>query len=304
MITFNPCGGDVFPSTIIRKHGPDYGELPVPIRSGYSFEGWWTEENVAGIHITSESKVKPKSDHILYARWKSINPNIIKGTAAIGNKSIRFNIVLPVHTYTKSILFETEPNGFIVDEICTYNLEVLSYDTSSGNIEGETEIINGISYLFSGIYSNENGLIGEIERNENDYTQSGAISGVAVFADNKVISYFGIGYFSEISDNLPVTTWNMTIDFSTNRIIGTWCERSLQSNNTVYAYGTASGTLSGNQVFGKAFPLPEYSEQMYHLDIDWAGEISSDYQVLSGTWINHYDLGIAEGTFLGTRVPE
>ncbi len=46
-----------------------YGTLPTPTRTGYTFGGWWTEEDGTGARITSASVLKTAADHDLYAFW-------------------------------------------------------------------------------------------------------------------------------------------------------------------------------------------------------------------------------------------
>lgn len=46
-----------------------YGALPTPIRTGYSFGGWYLTEACAGSQIKAESKVTTAGNHSLYAKW-------------------------------------------------------------------------------------------------------------------------------------------------------------------------------------------------------------------------------------------
>ncbi len=45
-----------------------YGTLPIPTRTGYIFDGWYTEA-VGGTQIKSDTTVSTAADHILYAHW-------------------------------------------------------------------------------------------------------------------------------------------------------------------------------------------------------------------------------------------
>jgi hypothetical protein len=71
IVTFNPNGGTVFPASIIVTNGMAYGELPTPIRAGYTFGGWWTVSDVYYIHrrVATGDRVEAPSDHTLCARW-------------------------------------------------------------------------------------------------------------------------------------------------------------------------------------------------------------------------------------------
>ena len=49
--------------------GNKYGTLPLPIRNGYKFNGWYTESN-GGTEITSDSIVNTAENHTIYAHWE------------------------------------------------------------------------------------------------------------------------------------------------------------------------------------------------------------------------------------------
>ena len=60
--------------------GAAYGELCVPMREGYRFDGWYTAIK-GGTEITSSTIVSMTYDHTIYAHWtKAINPIISFGT--------------------------------------------------------------------------------------------------------------------------------------------------------------------------------------------------------------------------------
>lgn len=67
-VTFDPDGGTVDPASKIVTNGKDYGELPVAVRDGYLFGGWFTERE-GGEQVTSDTVVTREEDHTLYARW-------------------------------------------------------------------------------------------------------------------------------------------------------------------------------------------------------------------------------------------
>ena len=51
-----------------RDFNLKYGDLPVPTRDGYAFDGWYTDAD-AGEKVTEESKVTATKNHALYAHW-------------------------------------------------------------------------------------------------------------------------------------------------------------------------------------------------------------------------------------------
>ncbi|KMQ51949.1 hypothetical protein CHISP_1204 [Chitinispirillum alkaliphilum] len=79
---------DVFTATFDSRGGsePDpaekpvtfaaaYGDLPVVTRTGYSFGGWWTEEDGGG-RVYDFFAVTIASDHTLFARWTPVTYSI------------------------------------------------------------------------------------------------------------------------------------------------------------------------------------------------------------------------------------
>jgi len=67
-VLFNANGGNVSTTSKTVIYGKSYGGLPIPTRSGYSFDGWYTERD-GGLRVTEITPVTAKSDHTLYAHW-------------------------------------------------------------------------------------------------------------------------------------------------------------------------------------------------------------------------------------------
>ena len=68
IVQFDPCGGTLASGKLqkLAIHGETYGKLPVPIRRGYRFLGWYTSD---GTQITAETTVSLEENHTLYAHW-------------------------------------------------------------------------------------------------------------------------------------------------------------------------------------------------------------------------------------------
>ena len=70
-ITFDPNGGTCTPASIEVEYDAAYGKLsplPVPERSGYGFDGWYTAKT-GGTRITDETVVSITAAQTLYAHW-------------------------------------------------------------------------------------------------------------------------------------------------------------------------------------------------------------------------------------------
>ena len=68
IITFNPNGGTVTPTTMQTKGDGTLASLPTPIRTGYRFLGWFTAVT-GGTEITTSTVFD--EDTTVYARWES-----------------------------------------------------------------------------------------------------------------------------------------------------------------------------------------------------------------------------------------
>ena len=69
VLQFDANGGETPEASRTVAYQADYGVLPVPVRSGYKFTGWYTEKE-EGCRITAYMPVRFRGTRILYAHWK------------------------------------------------------------------------------------------------------------------------------------------------------------------------------------------------------------------------------------------
>lgn len=67
-VTFDAQGGSVTPASKSVTYGQPYGSLPVPVRAGYRFDGWFTVAT-GGTQVTAETVVTVTTAQTLYAHW-------------------------------------------------------------------------------------------------------------------------------------------------------------------------------------------------------------------------------------------
>lgn len=67
-VTFNPNGGTVSTKSKNVTIGKTYGSLPTPTRTGYDFDGWYTQET-GGTKVTETTYVGTNPPATLYAHW-------------------------------------------------------------------------------------------------------------------------------------------------------------------------------------------------------------------------------------------
>ncbi|MCL2088433.1 MAG: InlB B-repeat-containing protein, partial [Oscillospiraceae bacterium] len=63
------------PNSIQVIEGRQYGKLPVPVRRGYAFDGWFTQRS-GGTKINAISTVTNNANHTLYAGWTAVTMRI------------------------------------------------------------------------------------------------------------------------------------------------------------------------------------------------------------------------------------
>ncbi len=68
-VTFNANKGKVTVSSKKVSDGAFYGVLPIPVRNGYTFKGWYTKKS-GGKLVTAYRTVQLDGDITLYAHWK------------------------------------------------------------------------------------------------------------------------------------------------------------------------------------------------------------------------------------------
>ncbi len=67
-LTYDACGGTVDPTSKRIRFGGSYGELPIPTRKGYVFDGWYTAAS-GGTQVSNQTSMGAK-DTTIYAHWK------------------------------------------------------------------------------------------------------------------------------------------------------------------------------------------------------------------------------------------
>lgn len=112
-LTFDPNGGNVNETSRKRNEGSQYGILPTPTRTGYTFTGWFTSTN-GGNEVSSSTTIS--SNTTIYAQWT-------------------------INVYTLNY----NPNGGNV----TPTSKNLNYGSAYGNLPTPTRS----GYIFNGWYS-------------------------------------------------------------------------------------------------------------------------------------------------------
>lgn len=117
--------------TKLISYKEPYGTLPIPTKTGYTYNGWFTDKNGVGENITESTEVKTLHSHSIYASWTAnkysvniVNANPTYGEVESTNVEIEYN-------GTNS--FNVTPHsGYQVDSVsCTSGYSAQNYDTVS-----------------------------------------------------------------------------------------------------------------------------------------------------------------------------
>lgn len=121
-VYFNSNGGTVDSSSKTVSFNTAIGELPIPNREHYTFDGWYTKAS-GGEKITSETIMTNASDITLYAHW-TVNKHKVtfnsNGGTAVSTAEIEYGSVVskPYVTKTGCSLF-----GWYTDDGTKWNFE-------------------------------------------------------------------------------------------------------------------------------------------------------------------------------------
>ena len=103
-VTFNPNEGTVTPTSSEVTFGQAYGTLPTPVRTGYTFKGWFYNDNT---QITSETEVSIAEDHTLVAKWEKDSYTI---SYDLDGGELDADTVLPIsYTIDDTISITSQP---------------------------------------------------------------------------------------------------------------------------------------------------------------------------------------------------
>lgn len=87
VVTLNPMGGTVSTVSSLKINYPasqeNYTGLPAsPQKDGYTFGGWYREQDCSGAEVKNGDAITPRSAHTLYASWQAVAQATAEGDEA------------------------------------------------------------------------------------------------------------------------------------------------------------------------------------------------------------------------------
>lgn len=204
-----------------------YGDLPKPSRTGYSFDGWYTQAS-GGTKITSTSQVTTSGNHTLYAHWTKTDTEAPKVTG--GN--------LEVLSATKCRFTITATDNIGVDHVDIHTFY------GAWTAEGDT--------IYKGIKSGNNWY----------YDVPCELGGKDRIMDARV--YDAVGNQALNSSGYPII--NALLKYVTITLDVDGGECSETNRKVVFARYTIDGKQNFVSTYGKLMQLPNPTKQGYSFE--------------------------------------
>ena len=164
-VYFNPDGGNVSPTSKKVNNEGQYGALPTPTKTGYTFAGWYKD----GTKIESTTKVETTTDITLKAKWTAIkstltvNPNggIWDGSSSSQAFTQDYNTTKTINNPSKNIdgyRVTFDGNGGTAQTVAITQTTTFTGWTLSGkgNFEGTTYTFGDGSGTLTANYLGDN----------------------------------------------------------------------------------------------------------------------------------------------------
>ena len=161
------------------SYNANYGTMPTPTRTGYTFDGWYTGPDGTGTKVTSTTVLTNVSDHTLYANWK-------------------VNYVNIVYNYR---------NNVYIQDTSTWVFRGNSQASGVNWLQlASTDVYTGVSIrLNNDVKKNTNYTISMQAYRTTDYSGNLRLFSSTMDADGNVLSYNH--KISVNTSNLPLNTW-------------------------------------------------------------------------------------------------
>ena len=167
-----------------------YGELPIPKRTGYIFDGWYTGENGTGVRITEDTKVQLTANQTLYAKWIDDYPY---GVANLSLENKTFTLSLSNYGDDGSGLTGTYGFALINSGTC----DVATYENTTATSKTySNDFAENTTYYGCIKLTDKNGSVtylksAESSYNITSYTTSGEYTFTAPVTGNYILEVWG-----------------------------------------------------------------------------------------------------------------
>lgn len=316
VVKFNPNTGTVDETMRYIEVGHKIGDLPIPIKTGYDFEGWFTLAS-GGVQITKDTVIN--DDIIYYAHWTKAKDVVQIGNNMYGTIQEAINTVPTNNTQTTITLLKDINDSFTIaagkNIIFDFTGRTISISGNRSLIEnsGTVTILNG-SLKSSGDQGIINNSAGSLIINGTELIASGTRQ--TVYITGGTVEIIGNSYLSSKTSGKP-TSSNMergtvqvisgSLIVSGGTIVGT--KQQAISNEGTVTIGSKDGNVNATSpvLIGEIYGIKSTGTLNFYDGIikgktsainGTVSDVETGFQVVNGTEVisgsNYYT------SYLGT----
>ena len=145
LVTFNANSGSTATNNKTITYNEEYGTLPVPTRSGYRFDGWYTSAS-GGNLISANTIVTTFSNHTLYAHWTQYVAKNVTGGVTIYYTDLQSafnNASTTTITLLTNVTSNISVSNLVNNLVFNLNQKTLTGSISNNNSSSNITIQNG-----------------------------------------------------------------------------------------------------------------------------------------------------------------
>lgn len=289
-ISFNANGGSVSTKSVNAYFGTPIGELPIPTRTGFIFNGWYTAAS-GGTKVTASTVFSELNDITLYAQWK-VNSYTVSWSTGTG--------------YTITVNRTASPNGGAAtgnlssgDTVYYGDTLNVSYSVSTGY----SLVTKGVSSVTVTKNVTSSEIYATASANEYTYNVVYKSSNGTDLGSDKVTKVFGTtstvtapaksGYTTPASQNVKWDATSKTITFVYAPVQVSQTTKSGKVDDsitdqtykvTVEYQNRTKNSVQVRLVYQQTIKSPYYSPYEYLVKFTAGGKNVSKTVVPFGTW--------------------
>ncbi len=228
-VTLNPNNGTVTPSSITVGQGQEVGTLPTPERTGYTFEGWYQDQQLT---TPATSSTIINSDTTFYAKWIeniTVSFNANGGTVTPTSKTFASGTAIGELPTPEYIGYEFE--GWFTDNTWTTEVTPSTVFNTTTSIIAKWEETEDITVTF-----NADG--GTVIPTSKTFAPNTAIGELPT---PEKTDYIFVGWYTDNSYATEVTA--ETVFTETTTIIAKWVDETYVACIGSNCYTTLQGAV-------------------------------------------------------------
>ena len=270
VVTFNANGGTVSETSRTVYYDESYGILPVPTRTGYTFDGWYKEAAYTN-KVTDNMQVETSTNHTLFAKWianqYTVSFDANGGSVSTSSKTVTYDSTygtLPTPTrtgYTFNGWYTSKTGGTKI--ISTTKVSIAAEQTLYASWQANTNT----AYTVYHYLENANNTNYTLYKTEN---KSGTTGATITLANEKITITGAIYSKGSITANGTATT-STTILADGSRKIYLYYTRNTYTLGLTAGVNIASVAGAGTYKYGASVSISAVMESATGYTYTFAG---------------------------------